>query len=310
MRSRAYNLAKERRPKPTLSALGRCERLLRLFLFGLRKRRVWRGVPFLKIEYPLDAAEQQLPILLVGPDVLVVPQAHVHDFAVTVILDPQDGNVTRLLERSLFHVQAHQHADLVGLPVLELINFVLDFKFGSPRFAGRVLLVVDGDGHHLVGMPGMAVERAAEHVPIALVVMIRVGRRVNADEAVALLGKPFLVEVVEMLLFDREIASRVEEDDVVILEVFLREILLCILRAIGAEQIDANANVGHGPLGGSELTFFARYRAVLEVGALGEHQKAVATGLLGGLVGKSFCGKKCEEADGWREKPVHHGFPD
>ena len=85
------------------------------------------------------------------------------------------------LALDLLHVQAHQDVHLIGLPVLELVDFVLDLELRAPGLAGGMLLIVDGDGDGVAGVPGVAIERAAERVPIGFVVVIGIGGRMRAE---------------------------------------------------------------------------------------------------------------------------------
>ena len=157
------------------------------------------------------------------------------------------------LVRRLGHVQAHQHPHLLGLPVAEAVNLVLDRDLVPPRLAGGMRFVVDRDRHRVAGTPGVPVERAADHVPVRLVVVKRVGRRVSPDKTVPLGFQPLVEEVVQVVLFDRQGAGGVEEDDVVVLQVLLGEILLAVLRAIDAEQVAADADLGQSLLSRGEL---------------------------------------------------------
>src|SRR5450631_4353982 len=105
-------------------------------------------------------------------------QAHVKHATIAVLLAPSDWNVIWLADFLLHfwrecrpaNVEAHQYADLFGLPVLELIDFVGDCEFLTPGLANRMLGIVDDDRHCTLVVPGMFVKRTAEHFPIGLII--------------------------------------------------------------------------------------------------------------------------------------------
>ena len=181
----------------------------------------------------------------VGPDVFLMAEADVEHLAVAPVLDPRDRHVVGLLHRRLGHVHAHQDANLRRVEILELVDLVLDRELVAPRLGGGVARVVDRDRDLRAGVPRMAVERAADHLVVDLVVVVRVGGRVAADEAVTLFLEPVVDEIVERLVGDRQLAGGVEVHDVVVGESLLGEVGLHVLRAIDAEQVAVDPQLGN-----------------------------------------------------------------
>ena len=126
-------------------------------------------------------------------------QVRVEDFPLAVFFHPRDGDLVGLFRYGIGHVEAHQHVNFFRLPVLVLVDFVLD-RILRRRLVAAGGSVVDGDRDGFAGAPGMAVERAADHVPVRLRYSGTCRWPSGYDEAVPLLLEPVVEEVIERLL--------------------------------------------------------------------------------------------------------------
>jgi hypothetical protein len=254
------------------------------------------GVAFFLAKDPLYASGERFEVFGIFPDGFVVSQAHVHRLSFAVFLHPEDRDVIRLLEFGLGHVEAHQDAHFFRLPVLELVDLILDFEFVAPRLAGGMRCVMDRDCHRVASVPGVAVEGAADHVPKGLVVMEGIRRGVGADEAVAFGFEPFVEEIVERLLVDGQIAGGVEHYDVIVFELFLRKILFAVLGDVGAKEPRFDPELSHRQFGWRKLLGLPGYAPVFKAFALGDEKE---TGL-----GVAQAGKRQAKQHGECEKEL------
>ena len=118
--------------------------------------------------------------------------------------------------------------------------------------------IVDGDRDGRARTPGMTVEGSADHVPVGFRLVVRVGSRVEPDEAVPLLLEPVVEEVIEHVVRDRQdvapfaVGGCIERDNVVVLEVVAGEVGRAALGAAHVEQARLLAELRQGDFGRGE----------------------------------------------------------
>ena len=226
---------------------------------------------------PQGVEHAALDVLLIDrvvPDVIAVPQRGVEDLALTEGAAPGDGVVAILALALTLHglgVHAEDDVDAVAVVVPELVDLVLDRPLGVEVERRGVARILDVDGDVLV--PGMAVEAAADHVPVRLPVLVGVGGAVEAGEGMAFLDP--VDEIVAVGLAEAKlllVAGGVEGDAVVLLQP-LRVDLVGVVGGGDLEVARVEADLGEHLVSG-------RDRTVTEAGGVGDEENLLRLDLL------------------------------
>ena len=169
-------------------------------------------LPVAALNGPLQTAEQVLAVTRVHPDLGAMAQRGIENTALAVFATPTD-RVVAVRARALRDVDAgglesQEFAQRQRVKILELVDLVGHQEIGLEQRRRRVRFVEHAHAHLLV--PGVAVERAADHALVGRVFVERVGRAVHTDER-ATVSNPG-DERVAVGRRDRQFAGGIERD--------------------------------------------------------------------------------------------------